>query len=126
MSIDERPPMWIGHVAIKVPDVAACKSFFVTLGMRDVFPDATEIAILELRAGTHLIVQHTDQPVESDTSTSFDLMVDDIDATHEHLTNLDLNPSALDRGKIHTTFEVNEPNGHVVKYFSSHNSGLPV
>ena len=126
MSTDERPPMWIGHIHIEVPDIAATKSFFVKLGMRDVFPDATEIAILELRAGTHLIVQHTDQPVEPDTSTGFDLMVDDIDATHEQLTRQNLNPSKLDRGKIHTTFEVNEPGGHVVKYFNSHNSGLPV
>lgn len=123
---DERPPMWIGHVGIQVPDVAAAKGFFITLGMRDVFPDAKEIAILELRAGTHLIVEQSAGVVAPGTVVKFDLMVDDIEATHAELVDLGLNPSPLNVGKIHTTFDVTEPNGHLVNYKSSHNSGLPV
>jgi catechol-2,3-dioxygenase len=123
---DERPPMWIGHVQMEVPDVAAAKEFFLKLGMRDVFPDASEIAILELRAGTHLIVQESQAPVVKSTPAAFDLMVEDIEATHASLEQNGFKPSELLRGRIHTTFKVTEPNGHVITYLNSHNTGLPV
>lgn len=123
---DERPPMWVGHVQISVPDVVAAKGFFLKLGMRDVFPDANEIAILELRAGTHLIVDHSDESVAKGSAAAFDLMVDDIEATHADLERKGLAPSELAPGRIHTTFQVTEPNGHVITYLDSHNSGLPV
>lgn len=123
---DERPPMWIGHVKMKVPDVAAAKEFFLKLGMRDAFPDAALLAILELRAGTHLIVQESQAPVVKNTPAGFDLMVEDIEATHARLEQAGFDPSELMRGRIHTTFKVNEPNGHVITYLNSHNTGLPV
>ncbi len=123
---DERPPMWIGHVAMSVPDIAAAKSFFLTLGMRDVLPDATEVAILELRAGTHLIIQPADEEVNHGTQASFDLMVEDIEATYASLKQQGVDIGDLQPGKIHTTFDVTEPNGHVITYLDSHNSGLPV
>lgn len=126
MSNDERPPMWLGHIAIQVSDVAASKAFFLQLGMRDAFPEANDIAILELRAGTHLIVQQTQEYIDAGTLAPFDLMVDDIDDMHAQLASRGLTVSPLDVGNIHTSFTVTEPNGYLVKYNSSHNTGLPV
>ncbi len=123
---DERPPVWIGHVQLKVPDVQAARDFFMQLGMRDVFPEGTDVAILELRAGTHLIVQHSEDEVAPNTPATFDLMVEDIEATHQEFARSGLPVSDLKRGRIHKTFDITEPNGHVITYLSSHNSGLPV
>ena len=85
-----------------------------------------KIAILELRAGTHLIVQATAEPIAPGTLAPFDLMVDDVEAMHATLEGAGLNPSELDVGRIHTSFTVAEPNGYLIKYNSSHNTGLPV
>jgi catechol 2,3-dioxygenase-like lactoylglutathione lyase family enzyme len=126
MNNDDRPPMWLGHIAMRVPDVAAAKAFFLQLGMRDALPDVTEIAILELRAGTHLIVQSSDDKVAPGTLAPFDLMVDDIEGMHDELVTRGLDASPLDVGRIHTSFTVPEPNGFLIKYNSSHNTGLPV
>ena len=65
---DQRPPMWIGHTHMAVNDVAATKAFLLELGMRDVFPDGEDFAILEIRAGTHIIVEAAKEPVASGQS----------------------------------------------------------
>ncbi len=123
---DQRPPMWIGHAHMAVNDVAATKEFLLELGMRDVLPDAEEFAILEIRAGTHIIVEAANEPVEAGSAADFDLMVEDIEAMHAELSAKGLSPSELSPGSIHTTFTISEPGGVVLKYFSSHNSGEPV
>ena len=123
---DQRPPMWIGHTHLAVKDVSETKAFLMKLGMRDVLPDATEMAILEIRAGTHIIVEKTDGDIPQGQIAGFDLMVDDIESMHAELTQKGVSPSAIEPGKIHTTFTVTEPSGVVLKYFSSHNSGEPV
>jgi hypothetical protein len=124
--VDQRPPMWIGHAHMAVNDVAATKRFLLKLGMRDVFPEGQELAILEIRAGTHIIVEASKEPVESGTAAEFDLMVEDIEAMHDELSGKGLSPSELSPGSIHTTFTISEPGGVVLRYFSSHNSGEPV
>jgi hypothetical protein len=53
-------------------------------------------------------------------------MVDDVDAMHLLFNEFGLETSALNVGKIHTSFTVNEPNGYLVKYNSSHNTALPI
>ena len=93
---DQRPPMWIGHTHMAVNDVAAAKNFLLALGMRDVLPDRDDFAILEIRAGTHIIVEAAEEPVAEGTPAAFDLMVDDIEAMHAELTSKGLSPSALE------------------------------
>ncbi|MFV2090481.1 MAG: VOC family protein [Pseudomonadales bacterium] len=122
---DDRPPMWIGHVSISVPDVKASKDFFIALGMRDIGP-FDDFAILEMRAGTHLIIQRASDPVEHGTAVPFDLMVDDIEATHAHLASAGLEPGKIDSNRVHHYFVIEEPGGHNVLFNSSHNTGLPV
>jgi catechol-2,3-dioxygenase len=123
---DQRPPMWIGHTHLSTNNVAATKAFLLKLGMRDVFPESEEIAILEIRAGTHIIVEAATEAVQEDQTAGFDLMVEDIEAMHAELTHKGLSPNKLSPGSIHTTFTITEPGGVVLKYFSSHNSGEPV
>ncbi len=81
-------------------------------------------AILELRAGTHLFLEALDQIEPGDAP--FDLMVEDLDTTHSRLVGLGLSPSAISEGKIHRSFTIQDPSGHVVKFNSSHVSDQPV
>jgi hypothetical protein len=62
------------------------------------------------------------------SNAAFDLMVDDLHATHERFTSLGLVPSPIEaRPDIdHEIFTVNEPAGQVITFFSSHASGKPV
>jgi rhodanese-related sulfurtransferase/catechol 2,3-dioxygenase-like lactoylglutathione lyase family enzyme len=122
---DERPPVWVGHAALFVPDVAASTAFFLELGLR-LIGQYDRVAVLELRGGTHLILLPADKPVEAHARAPFDLMVDDLDATHDAWTAAGLAPSAIEDGDIHRTFTVTEPGGHTVSVNNTHVSGLPV
>ena len=69
--------------------VAETSRFMQLIGMRPIFEN-DEIAVLELRGGTHLVVTAN---AESELLRgSFDLMVEDLDATHAHFTGLGLEP----------------------------------
>lgn len=122
---DERPPVAIGHVALGSPDVKASTDFLLRAGLR-LIEAGGEIAVLELRGGTHLIVLPTDQRPEPGTQAAFDLMVDDIQATHDRYAELGLAPSALVAEKFHTRFTIREPGGHEITVNSSHASDQPV
>jgi rhodanese-related sulfurtransferase/catechol 2,3-dioxygenase-like lactoylglutathione lyase family enzyme len=122
---DERPPMWIGHTLLAVTDISASKAFFLKLGLRLV--EAHErVAILELRGGTHLILVPADKTAKGHGRAPFDLMVDDIDATHAGLIASGLRPSAIESGDIHRSFSITEPGGHSITVNSTHVTGLPV
>ena len=117
---DERPPIAIGHVNMKTAKFDDTLAFMVDLGMRQVTKfDA--LAVLELRGGTHLVLQADAEG--ADQQVSFDLMVDDIDAQHAALTGAGYSPTEINRGKIHATFEVREPAGNTIKFFDSHAMG---
>jgi len=122
---DGRPPVWIGHAALFVPDVAASKDFFMKIGLRLV--EAHErVVVMELRGGTHLILLPANKPVEAQARAPFDLMVDDLDAARAAYAAAGLNPSAIVDGDIHRTFTVVEPGGHRIAVNSTHATGLPV
>ena len=120
---DERPGVWVGHVSLKAPDVAATRDFMVQLGMRPI-ADGDDYAVLELRGGTHLVVLQAEEPQSG--AAYFDLMVDDVDATHARLRQAGLAPSAIERGRIHDSFTLASPSGHTLKFNSSHVSSRPV
>jgi catechol 2,3-dioxygenase-like lactoylglutathione lyase family enzyme len=117
--------VWIGHTLLAVPDVEASKTFFLKLGLRHVETTDT-VAILELRGGTHLILVPAKKPAAPGAAAAFDLMVDDLDATHAALMAAGLAPSAIEAGTIHRAFTVMEPGGHRITINSSHVSGRPV
>jgi hypothetical protein len=103
--------------------VAETSEFMQLVGMRLIFSDA-EIAVLEMRGGTHLVL--TTDPESQLIKGSFDLMVEDLDATHVHFTELGLAPGEIERGQIHDCFAVLEPGGTSITFNSSHVSDLPV
>ncbi len=122
---EQRPPIWVGHVVLRVADVEASKAFFVKLGMRALEPDAS-VGILELRGGTHLVILPTDDPGGEDSTAGFDLMVEDIEVTHASYLEMGIDPSPMTSSKIHTSFEIREPGGHRITVNSTHVSDHPV
>lgn len=121
---DRRPEVWVGHIALTVPDVAAAREFFRHLGMRDLMGEGST-AIMELRGGTHLVLMPEGRRV-SNTDAPFDLMVDDIDAYHLQLGHAGLSPSGIFQGPYHRRFTVEAPSGHRMTIVSTHASGKPV
>ncbi len=122
-EIDERPPVWVGHISLDTDRLDESHDFMVSLGMRSLVK-GEGFAVLELRAGTHLILSLKDEfePGQAD----FDLMVEDIEATHARLSGLGIEPSEIEPGTIHQSFTVRDPSGQVIKFNSTHNSDKPV
>lgn len=117
---DERPPVWIGHIGMQVADPARSHDFYVDAGMRAVLEN-DDMAILELRGGTHLLLFRGDA---SPGDAPFDLMVEDLDATHADLSSRGLAVSEITRGEIHDTFTLTDPDGHTVTVHNSHVAGI--
>lgn len=122
---DLRPPVWVGHVALETERLAASAQFMRMIGMRPVF-EGPEVAIFELRGGTHLILLAKPDAVPGDAP--FDLMVEDIHATHQRFSELGLAPSPIEAVPAidHERFQLREPGGHLITFYSNHVSGLPV
>jgi hypothetical protein len=98
-------------------------AFMIALGLRPV-GKSEDVAVLELRGGTHLVLLRTDEPLSG--TAPFDLMVEDLEATHERLSELGFSPSAIVSGRVHRSFTVRDPSGQDVEFNSSHVSGRPV
>lgn len=122
-NADLRPPVWIGHVAMYSPAVAETSEFMQLIGMRPVF-SKDDFAVLEMRGGTHLVV--TADPESELVQGSFDLMVEDLDASHRGFVEMGLTPGEIVRGQIHDSFELAEPGGATIVFNSSHVGDLPV
>ena len=126
-SQDDRPPVWIGHTTLATRDLSGTHEFMIQLGMRPI-ADGDEFAVLELRGGTHLVVLQSDS---ADVGpVPFDLMVEDLEATHgeliEKFREQGIRPSEIEPGKIHRSFTLTSPAGHIVKFNSTHVSDRPV
>jgi len=124
-TIDQRPPVAVGHVRLNVRDVGAAARWLETVGLRPIVTRG-ELAVLELRGGTHVVVRQTEQKPEAGTGAPFDLMVDDVDATHRDFVEKGLSPSPIRRGRIHDSFELAGPDGWAFTINSSHASGQPI
>jgi hypothetical protein len=124
-TIDQRPPVAVGHVRLNVSDVGAAARWLETVGLR---PIATmdDLAVLELRGGTHVVVRRAEHPPVPGATAPFDLMVDDVEATHRDYAQKGLEPSQISRGRIHDSFTVAGPDGWAFTVNSSHAGGRPV
>ena len=122
---DPRPPVAIGHVRLTVSDVGAAARWLETVGLRPIVT-REELAVLELRGGTHVVVRPPEQPPTPGTRAPFDLMVDNIDAAHRDYAAKGLSPGEIGRGRIHDSFEIPGPGGWTFTVNSSHASGKPV
>lgn len=117
---DERPAVWVGHVAMTATDPARSHDFYLDVGMRTIFR-GDDLAILELRGGTHLLLFRGDA---TPGPAPFDLMVDDVDATHTAWGDRGLPVSEVARGSIHDQFVVTDPDGHELTVQNSHVEGV--
>jgi hypothetical protein len=124
-TTDQRPPVAVGHVRLNVVDVAAAARWLETVGLRPIVT-RDELAVLELRGGTHVVVRQAEQPPRPGSGAPFDLMVDDIDAAHRDYAAKGLSPSPVRRGRIHDSFDLAGPDGWAFIVNSSHASGQPI
>ena len=121
---DLRPPVWVGHVLLETNRLEETEQFMRKIGMRSIV-QRPEVAVLELRGGTHLVLIAKPEVVPG--AVSFDLMVEDLRATHQHFVALGLAPTPIETASPeHERFLVREPAGHIIAFFSNHVSGQPV
>ncbi len=107
-TTDQRPTVWVGHIAMHTTRITESSEFMQSIGMRLVTSD-DDFALLELRGGTHLVI--INDPDSELIKGSFDLMVEDIDESHAQFLELGLEPGEIERGNIHDSFEMREPGG---------------
>ena len=125
VSNDAPPPVWVGHTFHGVADVAKACDFYVKIGMRHLV-SGDGFSVLELRGGTHMVLQKQDESPATGAQLSFDVMVEDIDVAWKEYGALGLEPGEIERGSIHDCFTLRDPSGYAVKVNSSHVSEYPV
>ena len=117
MTTAQRPPLWIGHVTLRTRTLGESEAFMKQIGMRGVFR-GDEVAVLELRGGTHLLLIEDLAAVPGEAG--FDLMVEDLDKTYADFQALGFELSEVREGNIHNSFMVTEPGGHQIVVNSTH------
>lgn len=118
-TAESRPALWVGHVSLPVSDVAAAYAFYQAIGMRSVH-QAEDFAILELRGGTHVLLEDGEPP---GGDAPFDLMVDDLDSVHAAWSADGLDVSDIIRGDIHDVFVLTDPDDYRFVVYNSHAVG---
>jgi hypothetical protein len=124
-TVDQRPPVAVGHVRLAATDVANAERWLISVGLRLIFAD-NDFAVLELRGGTHVVVRKAEQPPAAGSAAPFDLMVDDIEAARRDYAAKGLGPSDISRGRIHDSFHLTGPDGYDFTVNSSHAGGRAV
>jgi catechol 2,3-dioxygenase-like lactoylglutathione lyase family enzyme len=119
---DRRPRVGIGHVTLRVRNVAKAESFYRAVGMRRIMA-REEMAILEMRGGTHLLLFRAKAAPKRRSACPFDLMVDDIPVLRDHLLRVGMKVSGVEHDEErggHLFFSVKDPDGHLLTIYSSH------
>jgi catechol 2,3-dioxygenase-like lactoylglutathione lyase family enzyme len=121
------PPIAIGHVTLHVSDVGLAADFYRGLGLRPILK-REELAILELRGGTHLVLFQAKGKPKGGPVCVFDFMVEDINAAHAALRGAGVEGTDIHEDQVakHLWFEVTDPDGYVLRVFSSHTDGRTV
>lgn len=125
LSVDPRPPVAVGHVRLPASDVVAAERWLQAVGLRPIFA-SDELAVLELRGGTHVVVRKSQERPPAGAAAPFDLMVDDIEAARRDYAGKGLHPSEISRGRIHDSFHLPGPDGFEFTVTSSHAGGRAV
>jgi catechol 2,3-dioxygenase-like lactoylglutathione lyase family enzyme len=115
---DRRPPVWTGHVGLRTRDTVVAARFYERIGMRPV-EVGEDFAVLEMRGGTHLAIRY-DPEHTGPGPVSWDLMVEDLDVAHDQWQAEGLPVTVIVDGPPHRSFEVTDPDGHVLIVRDSH------
>jgi catechol 2,3-dioxygenase-like lactoylglutathione lyase family enzyme len=123
--VDERPPVWVGHVALATHDLGRARSFYQQLGLRALREPRPEdiIVELEMRGGTHLVCVFDPNARTNGRVAPFDLMCDDIDALRTAMSERGIEVSPITRDG-HSSFTFRDPDGYVVTVNDSHVEGV--
>ncbi len=124
-TIDKRPPVAVGHVTLPVRNVPTTSAFLQQLGLLKIFEKDT-FAVLELRGGTHLILEKSRKRTKQGTQAPVDFMVDDVKKARANYAKMGLKPTRIKSGTIHSSFSIPGPDAWTFKITSSHTGGRPV
>jgi len=123
----ELPLFAIGHVVLHVASVKTSARFYERLGLRPVW-SRDDMAILELRGGTHLLLFSGSARQRRAKKALFDLMADDLDAAHARAKRCGFRPSRIGDGAPggHRYFTLLDPDRVRLTVYSSHTDGRRV
>jgi catechol 2,3-dioxygenase-like lactoylglutathione lyase family enzyme len=112
---------------LRVRSVARSVRFFRALGLRRIM-ERDELAILELRGGTHLLLFPTTREIREKRIRHFDLMVDDVPRCHRAFGKRKLRMTEVREERMggHLWFEVIDPAGRALGVYSPHTEGRAV
>jgi hypothetical protein len=116
------PSLAAGHLELLASDVGKTSAFLEQLGALPIVV-RERFAVLELRGGTHIVVQQG-QPAPQ-REPSFDLMVDDLAAARELAARLGAEPTPIQSGDVHSSFSLTDPSGQSLRVVSSHTVWFP-
>ncbi len=138
------PAAAFGHFIMKVSDMSVSYKFYTTLGLRPIgiYPD---LAIIELRGGTHILLfnKNEELPIPLNSShigqrgaffgETLDLMIDgrsnsDLELYRATLLDrgLSVDEIAQDQFFGHNYFQLVDPDGNGITVYTSHVGDLPV
>ena len=138
------PAAAFGHFVMKVSDVGTSYEFYAKFGLRPIgiFSD---VAIIELRGGTHILLFNKNDDLPFSLSPShlgqrgafsserLDLMIDsksrsDLELYRTSLieNGLSADEIALDQFFGHYYFQLVDPDGNGITVYTSHTGELPV
>jgi catechol 2,3-dioxygenase-like lactoylglutathione lyase family enzyme len=138
------PAAALGHFVMKVSDIGISYQFYTTLGLRPIgiYPD---VAIIELRGGTHVLLFNKNAEVPFSLRSSqigqrgaffgetIDLMIDgksrgDLELYRATLMDggLSVDEIAQDQFFGHDYFQLVDPDGNGITIYTSHTGDLPV
>jgi catechol-2,3-dioxygenase len=132
------PELAVGHLVFKVANLKSSCQFYSNLGLPP-FAIDEEVAIIELRGGTHLLLLEVDQQAGEDVAESltgqfhqrfseqFDLMIKGKDLNELKKYRLELISRGIAAGEIpdetffgHYLFCIKDPDGNGITIYTSH------
>jgi catechol 2,3-dioxygenase-like lactoylglutathione lyase family enzyme len=138
------PAAAFGHFVMKVNNINSSYQFYTKLGLRPfgIFPD---LAIIELRGGTHILLFNKNDELPSSLSSShlgqrgasfneqLDLMIDgksrsDLELYRATLMEKGLSVDAIAQDQFfgHDYFQLVDPDGNGITVYTSHTGELSV
>ena len=136
------PTLAFGHFIMKVSNIDISYQFYTKLGLRPfgIYPD---LAVVELRGGTHILLFSKDDELASSLSSShlgqrgakeqLDLMIDgksrsDLELYRATLMEKGLSVDAIAQDQFfgHDYFQLVDPDGNGITVYTSHTEELSV
>ena len=115
------PKVAMGHLVHYVSDISKSEAFYRGIGMMSVLK-RDDLAILELRGGTHLLLRPLKDGLSVVEEAPFDLMVDNIESFRSELLANQVETTEMVVQEIsgHQMFDIRDPDGSKISICSSH------